>query len=83
MASEERLKRVEILLETAAKAINRNTEAIAEHQENINRLNLQMLQLVDLVAELSAFTRQNQEEIRRIWEYLQGQQGNGRVDRSE
>lgn len=95
MTPEERLRQTEILLETAARYINRHDEAVAQHDEAVARhdeaiaqlnelsarLNTQMLQLVDLFTELSAFTRQNSEEIRRIWEYLQGQQGNGRTDR--
>jgi chromosome segregation ATPase len=94
MTPEERLSQAEVLLETAARYINRHSESIAQHEENINRLNLQMLQLTDLYRELAVYMRESREqmqrnqermeqhqvEIERLWQYLTGQQGNGRTD---
>ncbi len=85
MMPEDRLRQAEALLETAARYITRHEEAIARHEEAIarqaevnTRLDLRMLELVDMFSELTTITRRNQEEIRRIWEYLMSQSGNGR-----
>jgi hypothetical protein len=73
MTPEQRLKQAEILLATAAKAINQNTESIEQ-------INLRMLELTSMFSELTSIIRhndqhirQNQEEIKRIWEYLLSQ----------
>lgn len=85
MLPEERLTQAEKLLETAARyidrhsqAISRHDEAIRQHDEQMIQINSQMARLIDLFTELTAIARQNQEENRRIWEYLLSQQGNGK-----
>ncbi len=94
MTPEERLKQTEILLETAARYINRHEEQLLRIDEQFIQTNLQMRQLADLITELAAISRQhqarieqneersrqNQAEIRRIWEYLLSQSGNGQID---
>ena len=60
-------------------------EVITRLDEQILDVNLRMAELADIMAELSRYQREsqarmdrNQEEIRRIWEYLSSQSGNGR-----
>lgn len=91
MTPEERLAQTEKLLETAARYIDRHSQAIAQNSEmiqqnaaEITRLKENMNHVLELFAELAAFQRQsqeqinrNQEEIRRIWEYLLSQKSNG------
>lgn len=84
MTPEERLSQIEALFTTAAKYTVRHEEAIARHEETLERLdnqvidlNLKLAQTVEMFQELAAYQRQNQEEIRRIWEYLMNQSRNG------
>jgi flagellar biosynthesis/type III secretory pathway chaperone len=82
-------------LETAAKYIDRHSQAIEQNAERnaaeIRDLRTSINDVLQLFSELAAYQRQsqersnrneeiirqNQEEIRRIWEYLLNQRGNG------
>jgi predicted nucleic acid-binding Zn-ribbon protein len=84
MTPEERLSQIEALFTTAAKYTVQHEKAIARHEETLERLdnqvidlNLKLAQTVEMFQELAAYQRQNQEEIRRIWEYLMNQSRNG------
>jgi hypothetical protein len=84
MTPEERLTQTEKLLETAARYIDRHSHAIEQNAAEISRLRENMDNVLQLFSELAAFQRQsqeqmnrNQEEIRRIWEYLMSQKSNG------
>jgi ABC-type transporter Mla subunit MlaD len=91
MTPEERLTQTEKLLETAARYIDRHSHAIEQNSElirqnavEISQLKTNMNDVLQLFSELAAFQRQsqeqfnrNQEEIRRIWEYLMSQKSNG------
>jgi ATP phosphoribosyltransferase len=85
MTPEARLSQVEKLLETAARYIDRHSQAIEQNREEIRQLRTSMNEVLQLFSDLAAYQRQNQEiirqnqeEIRRIWEYLLNQSGNGR-----
>ncbi|NEN95661.1 MAG: V-type ATPase 116kDa subunit family protein [Moorea sp. SIO3I7] len=78
MTPEERLTQVENLLETAARYINRHSQTIEENQAEITQLRVSLNETLRLFSELATYQRQNQEEIRRIWEYLLNQSNNGR-----
>ncbi len=78
MTPEERLTQAEKLLETAAGYINRHAQMLEQNQAEINQLRASMNETLRLFSELAIYQRQNQEEIRRIWEYLLSQSGNGR-----
>ncbi|NEO03573.1 MAG: V-type ATPase 116kDa subunit family protein [Moorea sp. SIO3I7] len=78
MTPEERLTQVENLLETAARYINRHSQTIEENQAEITQLRVSLNETLKLFSELATYQRQNQEEIRRIWEYLLNQSNNGR-----
>jgi hypothetical protein len=80
MTPEERLQQIETLLGTAAKYINRHEELLNRHEElharyeqQVVEVNLRMAQAASMVSELAAIARQNQEENRRIWQYLLSQ----------
>ena len=91
MTPEARLNQIESILETAARYLNRHEQvfegqeqAFARHEQAIANLEVQqqqinerMIRLIDLFTELTTISRQNQEEIRRIWEYLLSQSNNG------
>ncbi|NEO81088.1 hypothetical protein [Moorena sp. SIO4G3] len=79
MTPEERLTQVENLLETAARYINRHSQTIEQNQAEITQLRVSLNETLKLFSELATYQRQNQEEIRRIWEYLlkkRGRSGN-------
>ena len=85
MTPEERLSQIERLFETAAGYTVRHEEAINRHEEMLTRLdeqivqtNLRMAELAEMVRELGQYQRESREEIRRIWQYLSSQSGNGR-----
>ena len=78
MTPEERLTQVENLLETAARYINRHSQTIEQNQAEITQLRVSLNETLKLFSELATYQRQNQEEIRRIWEYLLNQSNNGR-----
>lgn len=77
MTPEERLTQAEKLLETAARYIDRHSQTIERNAEAISQLRASMNDVLRLFSELAIYQRQNQEEIRRIWEYLLSQSGNG------
>lgn len=78
MTPEERLTQAEKLLETAARYIDRHSQMLESNAEEISQLRSSMNNVLQLFSELATYQRQNQEEIRRIWEYLLNQSGNGR-----
>jgi Fic family protein len=92
MTPEERLSQTEKLLETAARYIDRHSQAIEQNTTEIRELRASISDVLGLFSELAAYQRQQQEEIslhreeiranqaeiRRIWEYLLDRQGNGR-----
>ena len=85
MTPEERLTQVEKLLETAARYIKRHSQMLEQNQAEISQLRVSMNETLRLFSELATYQRQSQEEIRqnqveirRIWEYLLNQSGNGR-----
>ncbi|PSB03698.1 hypothetical protein [Merismopedia glauca] len=98
MTPEERLTQTEKLLETAARYIDRHSQAIEQNAAEIRELRASINDVLQLFAELAVYQRQSQEqfnryqeqtsrheeiiretqqEIRRIWEYLLSQRGNG------
>jgi hypothetical protein len=84
MTSEERLTQTEKLLETAARYIDRHSQMIAQNEAEINQLRTSMNNVLQLFADLAAYQRQhqedirqNQQEIQRIWQYLLTQNSNG------
>jgi chromosome segregation ATPase len=78
MTPEQRLTQAEKLLETAARYIDRHSQMLESNAEEISQLRSSMNNVLQLFSELATYQRQNQEEIRRIWEYLLNQSGNGR-----
>ncbi|WP_229424243.1 hypothetical protein [Moorena producens] len=73
------------MLETAARYINRHSQTIEQNQADITQLRVSLNETLRLFSELATYQRQsqeeirqNQKEIRRIWEYLLNQSGNGR-----
>jgi chromosome segregation ATPase len=85
MTPEQRLTQVEKLLETAARYIDSHSQMIEQNAAEISQLRGLVNDVLQLFSELAAYQRQhqaeisqNQEEIRRIWEYLLNQSGNGR-----
>ena len=88
MTPEERLNQIEALFETAAGYTVRHEESINRHEEILTRLdeqiiqtNLRMAELAEMIRELGQYQRESREEIRRIWQYLSSQSGNGRSDK--
>ena len=84
MTPEQRLNQAEQLLETAARYINRHSEILAQNATEMSQLRTSLGNVLDLFSELAVYQRQqqeairqNQEEIRRIWEYLLGRSNNG------
>ncbi len=84
MTPEEKLTQVEKILETVARYTDRHEKAIIALREQQERLTAQMAQLSEMFSEFLTVSRQqqetirqNQEEIRRIWEYLLRQNQNG------
>ena len=78
MTPEERLTQAEKLLETAAKYIERHSQMIEQNRAEMNQLRGSINDVLQLFSDLATYQRQNQAEIRRIWEYLLIQSGNGR-----
>ncbi|PSB00998.1 hypothetical protein [Merismopedia glauca] len=85
MTPEERLTQTEKLLETAARYIDRHSQAIEQNAAQIHQLRASVSDVLQIFCELATYQRQNQvdirqnqTEIRRIWEYLLSQKGNGR-----
>jgi exonuclease VII small subunit len=85
MTPEERLTQAEKLLETTARYINRHSETLEQHDREMSHLRTTLDRTLEIFGELAAYQRQSQErmerheqEIRRIWEYLLSQSGNGR-----
>jgi cell division protein ZapA (FtsZ GTPase activity inhibitor) len=86
MTPEVRLTQAEKFLETAARYIDRHSQAIAQNAQDISQLRAAVNDTLQLFSELATYQRQSQEEIRqnqqeiqRIWEYLSTQSGNGRA----
>ncbi len=85
MTPEERLSQIETLLETAASYIVRQEEPVSRQEERLTQLDeqniqtsLRMAELAEMIRELGQYQRESREEIRRIWQYLSSQNGNGR-----
>ncbi|WAN69156.1 hypothetical protein BJP36_05910 [Moorena producens JHB] len=81
------------MLKTAARYINRHSQPIdlrsryanEQNQADITQLRVSLNETLRLFSELATYQRQSQEdirqnqaEIRRIWEYLLSQSDNGR-----
>jgi hypothetical protein len=56
---------------------NQHVEAVNRIDEQLAQINVQMLRLTEMFMELAAIARQNEQENRRIWEYLLSQRHNG------
>ena len=88
---EQAFARHEQVFERQEQAFARHEQAIADLEMQQQQINERMIRLIDLFTELTAISRQNQEEmrqtkeemrqnqeeIRRIWEYLLSQSDNG------
>lgn len=84
MTPEKRLTQTEKLLETAAQYIDRHSQMIAQNEAEIKQLRTSIQEVTALFSDLATYQRQpqeeisqNQQEIRRIWEYLLSQNSNG------
>ena len=65
-SSEERLRRVEIILETCAKKTLSNSEQIERNSEQINQLTIQMASLSEMFAQSVKIMTKMQSEIKGI-----------------
>jgi Fic family protein len=74
MTPEERLSQAEILLATAAKTINRNSQAIEQNTADIANLRITVVELVDMFAQNMTVIRQMQAEIQNMQSDIRGMQ---------
>jgi Fic family protein len=63
MTPEERLSQTEKLLETAARYIDRHSQAIEQNTTEIRELRASLSNVLGLFSELAAYQRQHQEEM--------------------
>ncbi len=83
MMPEDRLRQAEALLETAARYITRHEEAIVRQAEVNTRLDLRMLELVDMFSELAGIVRQHEERIQQNEERIQQNEERYRENQEE
>jgi len=72
--SAQRLNQIEILLATAAKAINRNTENIDRLTERMDRTDVRMVEISEMFIESVGIIRQHQVNIDRMQSEIRGLQ---------
>lgn len=73
----DRLDRIERILEAVAQQQQVNTEAIGQLSVEIRSFVATQEAIIENAEADRAIILENQAEIRRIWEYLLGQSGNG------
>jgi len=72
--SAQRLNQIEILLATAAKAINRNSENIDRLTERMDRTDVRMVEISEMFIESVGIIRQHQVNIDRMQSEIRGLQ---------
>ena len=72
--SAQRLNQIEILLATAAKAINRNTENIDRLTERMDRTDVRMVEISEMFIESVGIIRQHQVNIEKMQSEIRGLQ---------